>query len=640
MLKQMREGAKSVVLKTALFGLLLLAMAGLALMDVQGMFRRGVSSNTIVSFGREKLTAPEFDRLVQSTLREQRMKQSDAYRAGLPQQILRREIDSRLFAMAADDLGLQVDDALAAQQVKEILAPLVKKGLSEKAALQRVLQTYNLSEGQMVASLKEQLSTQQLLATITSGAYAPQQLVGDALKYRHEWRRGEYFTLTAGNGGDLKSPADEELKAYYDSIAGEYALPEYRTLAVLVLDKKSLGDGAKISEDKLKQYYADNIADYKTPETRIISQVIAADEESAMTIYDAALKNKDLKKSAAAAGKDKGRYRKPGVFTEAAMPVELSKPAFAGKAGTALAPIKSTLGWHVLFIAKVTPAVAKPFDSVKADIEKELAQEQISEALYEGANKIDDEIAGGKTLSEVAQERNLHKAMLEKVDSRGMGQNGKKPDVALPLFDKAVAAGFSLKKGAASQLIETPEGSFIIVSTEEIYPSEQQPFDKVRADVLARWKRNDLVKALAGKSAKIMERLKLGESFDGIARELDKPVQSTALMQRGTPAAKAKMDERLMTALFSLDRTGHATAVSGDGSVTILRLAERNIRAPQEASKEDAAAIEEILNRSLRQDLLEQYRMHLIAKYKVTINDKLMSEMYTPKDESDSGGDE
>jgi peptidyl-prolyl cis-trans isomerase D len=640
MLKQMREGAKSTILKTILFGLLLLAMAGLALLDVQGMFRRGISSNTIVSFGREKLTATEFDRIVQSTLREQHMKQSDAYRAGLPLQILRREIDNRLFSKASADVGIQVDDALAAKQVKEIISPLVKNGLSEKEALQRILQTYSLSEGQMVATLKDQLSTQQLLTTITSGAHAPQQLINDALKYRHEWRRGEYFTLTGGNAGDIKNPSDEELKAYYDSIVGEYALPEYRTLSVIVLDKKSLGDSVKISEDKLKQFYDDNIADYKSQETRVISQVVAVDEESALKIHDAALKNKDLKKSAEAAGKDKGSYIKAAAFTEAGMPVELSKPAFAGEAGKILAPVKSALGWHVLYIEKVTPVVTKSFDSVKTDIEKELSQEQISEAVYQGANKIDDEIAGGKTLSEVAKEHNLHEVILEKVDAHGMGQNGKKPDTAIPLFDKVIDTGFHLKKGSASQLIETPEGSFVIVGAEDIFPSEQQSFDKVRADVLARWKKNNAVRALAAKSAKIMERLKLGESFNGIAGELGKTVQSTALVQRGTPAARAKMDDGLMAALFSLDREGHATTVSGDGSVTIIRLAERRIRAPQEASKEDVSGVEAILQRSLRQDLLEQYRMYLLAKYKVTINDKLLSEMYTPKDDSDAGGDE
>ena len=638
MLKQMREGAKSTALKIFLFGLLLLAMAGLALMDVQGMFRRGVTSDTMVSFGRGKLTAPEFDRIVQSTLRDQRLKQSDAYRAGLPQQILGREIDSRLFAMAASDLGIQVDDALAARQVREILAPFLAKGLSEKEALQRLLQTYNLSENQLIGTLKGQMSSQQLLATIASGVNVSKQLIRDALKYRHEWRRGEYFTLTADNAGALKNPSEAELKSYYDSIAGEYALPEYRTLSVLVLDKKSLGEAIKISDDKLKRYYEDNIEDYTSPETRAISQIVAPDEETARLIYAAAEKTRDLQKASGAAGKGKADYIKAATFTEKEMPVELSKTAFSSDAGKVLEPIKTPLGWHVIYIEKVTPALVRNFDPVKPDIEKELSQEQLSETLYQSANKIDDEIAGGKTLSEVAMEHNIQATVLEKIDARGVGQNGRKPDVRLPLFDKVAESGFSLKKGAVSQLIETPESSFLIVAVDDVFPSVQQPFDKVRANVMTRWKKNELTRALASQSAKIMERLKLGGSFGGIAEELKKPVQSTPLVQRGTSAAKAGIEDNLMSALFSLDRTRSATTVSGDGSVTLLRLAERKIRPPKEESQEDLANLEEILNRSLRQDFLEQYRMSLIAKYGVTVNDKLMNEMYAPK--KDNGGGE
>jgi len=636
MLKQMREGTKSTILKLTLFGLLLLAMTGLALMDVQGMFRRSAGGNTIASFGNDKLTAVDFDRLVQSALRDRSLKQNDAYRAGLPQQILRQEIDNRLLNMEAHDLGLQVDDVLAAKQLKDVLAPLVLKGMSEREALQRLLETYHLSENQLVATLKAQISSQQLINMVMIGARAPRQLVDDALQYRHEWRRGAYFTLTSSIAGALKDPPETELKSYYDSIAREYALPEYRTLSVIVLDKNSLGGDVKISGEKLKQYYDDNLSDYKSAETRVISQTVAADEAAAGEIYAAAEKTKDLQKASAG----KGSYIKPQTFAETEMPVELSKTAFAGSAGKVLAPIRSPLGWHVLYIEQVTSAVVRPFAAVKAAIEKDISQDKLSEAMYQRANKIDDEIAGGKTLAEVARENSLHEIVLEKVDARGIGQNGRKPDAAIPLFDKVIDSGFSLKKGTASPLIETPEGSFLIVGATAVFPSEQQPFSRVRAQILARWKSARQTKALADQSARIIERLKKGESFDKLAAEYKQTVRSTALVKRGTPAAKAGMENGLLTAIFSLDRVGHATAVSNDGAVTILRLAERKMQPPAEISKQDAVAMETILNRSLKQDLLEQYRLSLLRKYDVAINDRLLGEMYAPKDENGGGAEE
>ncbi len=617
MLKQMRQGAKSTVLKLLLFGLLLLAMAGLALMDVQGMFRSGATNGTVASIGRNKITAVEFDRLVQNTLREQRLKQSDAYRDGLPLQILQQEIDKRLFSMAAADLGLQADDALAAKQIKEILAPLVAQGVTAQEALQRLLTTYNLSENQLVAAVKGEIASQQLFTAVTSGAHAPQQLVNDMLRYRHEWRRGEYFTLTADNIEALKDFPDAELQSYYESVASEYALPETRTLSVIVLDKKALGDVVKISDDRLRAYYDENIQDYTTPETRIISQVVAEDEASARA--------------------GKGTQIKPAPVTEAEMPVELSKPAFAGQAGQTLPPIQSPLGWHVLTIGKVTPGTVKSFDSVKAEIEKDLTQDKVSEALYERANKLDDEIAGGKTLAEVAKENNIPVTTLVKIDARGLDQDGKKPDTALPLFDKIVENGFSLKKGASSPLIETSDSAFVIVSAEEIFPSQQKPFNEVRGAILTRWKTNHQIKALSEKSAAILARLKKGDSFAKIAAEFNKPVQSTELLKRGTPAFKAGVTDSMMTALFSIDTPGQTTSVSGDGSLTLLRLAERKMQPPAVASKEDTEAMTAVLNRALKQGLLEQYKMSLMNKYDVTINSDLLATMYAPKDDGANG---
>ncbi len=133
MLKQMRDGKKFGLL---MFGFLLLAMIGLALIGGgQGTFREALRDDTIVSFGRDKMTAQVFDRIVQNNLHEQHLKQSEAYRNHLPHQLLKQEINTRLFSMAAGDAGLQVDDTLAAKQVKEVIAPLVEKGMTQQEAL-------------------------------------------------------------------------------------------------------------------------------------------------------------------------------------------------------------------------------------------------------------------------------------------------------------------------------------------------------------------------------------------------------------------------------------------------------------------------------------------------------------------------
>jgi len=640
MLKQMRDGAKSTVVKFVLFGLLLLAMGGLALIGGgQAMLGDAFKDDTIVSFGRDKMSAQSFDRMVQSTLRDQHMKQSDAYRSGLPHQVLKQEIDTHVFAEAADDAGIRVDETLAAKQVKDILAPLVEKGnMTDKEALARAEQAYGTDENGFVAMVKAQTASDELLKVVTSGVNAPKQLVDDALKFRNEYRQGEYLRLTAANAGDIKPPSDAELKAYYNSLASEYALPEYRTLSVIILDKKVLGDSIKISDDRLKQYYDENSSDYKTPETRVISQSVAKDEATAKLIYAAAQKDKDLFAAGNAVAKGKSDYIKAAPFAEKDIAAELSKAAFSAQAGTILPPVQSPLGWHVLYVEKIIPGGTKSFESVKADIEKELSQDKISEALYKKANKIDDEIGSGKSVSDVAKENNIAETVLEKIDAHGTGADGKKVNSTLPIFDKLVATGFTLKKGTASQLIETPDGAFAIVGVKDILPSEQQPFDKVRANVLARWTADRQLKALGDKATQIMDRLKKGDSFGRIADEFKQPTAMTGMIQRGADPMKVKLESNLIAALFSLDKVGQSTVVNSDNSVIIIRLADRKIQVPADTAKKDAEDMSAVIDRALKQDLLDQFRQSLMAKYDVKINDKLLNSMYAPKADENGNG--
>jgi peptidyl-prolyl cis-trans isomerase D len=234
-------------------------------------------------------------------------------------------------------------------------------------------------------------------------------------------------------------------------------------------------------------------------------------------------------------------------------------------------------------------------------------------------------------VSEVAKENGLHETVLEKIDAKGGGADGKKQGDALPVPDKLIGTGFTLGKGAASQLIETPDGSFAIVGVKEVYPSEQRPFSAVRGQVLARWTTERTLKSLGEKAAKITERLKAGEAFDKIAAEFHRPVQTTGLIKRGEASAKAGLEGGLLTALFSLDGAGQATAVSGDNGVTVISLLERKIEAAADAKKE-TEQMQAVLERALRQDMLEQYRLHLMKEYKVRVNDQLLASMYAPKE--------
>lgn len=642
MLQKMRSGAQSILIKVLLFGILLLAMLGLAFTDVQGMFRGGsTTTGSVAKVGGQKISAMEFDTIFQRTLRQQNIGSDEALRNALPMIVLNQEINSRLYARTAHDLGLIVDDKTVARELKrDVLGPIAAEaGVSEKEALQRLLTNLGISERTFVDSFKSQIASETLLSTLPAGARAPEQMIGDALKRRFEWRRGEYFELIAADLGDeLKPASDDELKKYYDSIASDFLLPEYRSFDVLLIDRASLGLDGKPDAAAVEAYYNEHTSEFATSEQRKIEQVIVSDEAAAKELKAQAQAGKTL----AAVAKDAKASGNPAtanaVFTtstysEDELDVELAGPAFKADSNALVGPIKTPFGWHILKIVSVTPARTAPLSEVRSRIEGELADEINGEALYSRATEIDDLVAGGATLEDVAKQYKLKLHSVSDITSEGSDKAGKKVDSKLPAFTKIVETAYTLDEGRTSQLTETSDGALLLISTTSITPAQEQPFEAVRNEVAESLRLKKMGELFDARSAEITEKMQLGESFEAVAKRLGKRVSSTGLVQRATTPAKAGIERGVLPALFSLDKVGQTTAVSGEEKVTILRLAERKVDTPKDAKKEDIATLRSTLDRAVKNDILEQYRAYLMGKYKVSVNEDLVTRMYTRRDD-------
>jgi hypothetical protein len=129
----------------------------------------------------------------------------------------------------------------------------------------------------------------------------------------------------------------------------------------------------------------------------------------------------------------------------------------------------------------------------------------------------------------------------------------------------------------------------------------------------------------------------MGEPFDKIASSFGKTPSSTEFVTRDSGAAKANLDRGFLPALFSLEKTGDATSISTSDAVVILRLSARKTGQPKTQDKEERGTTEAALVRAMQGDILDQYRASLMDKYDVTVNDKLIEEMFRQKAEEGEG---
>jgi peptidyl-prolyl cis-trans isomerase D len=634
MLQVMRTGAQSIVVKVILFGLLLLAMGGLALTGLHNNFTGGGQDNAVARVGGDKISLAEFDRQVRLVMEQKKLTRNDAYQQGVPQGVLRDQVDIRMYDRAAHDAGLLMGRAEAAEQIrKSILPQIVAQGIPEKDAFNLILRQLGMSEGEFVQSVKARMAADVLVRSVVGGAYAPKQLIEDAMKYRYETRRANYFTLTAADAGSIAPPTDDEIQKQYVQTQERYMRPETRTLSALVIDQDVLGIKSGVTADDVRKYYDDNIAQYTSPEEREITQIVAKDEDTAKKVYAAAISAGDMKKALASVGAQDASLV-TSTYRQNEMPEELAEAAFKAEVRKPVAPVKSPLGWHVMYVTKiVTLGKVRKFEDVSADIRKQLAADKGSAELYDRINAIDDMAAGGKSVDDIAAELNAKPVVLQNVGRDGKS-GGEIPAAAknLPAYDKVVAAAFGLKEGEVSNLIEGPNATFVLVSPTSVSPSVAAPLKDVRADVVKDWYRQKRAALLDEKAAKVTEQVKLGESFDKIAASFGKtPLRTGFMTRRAKDAPLAGM----LPVLFSIDNAGGVMTVRGDDSLSFVQLADRKVDVPANPPKEEVDQMTEALRDAVQTDLLEQYRRGLMKEYNVTLNEDLLEKQYGPQAEED-----
>ena len=639
MLQAMRTGAHSIIIKLIIFGLLTMATLGLALMDVQGFFRQGLHSNDVARFDGTKITAQEFDRTLRPYLHQRQINADEAWRNGLIHDILMGDVQNRLLTKAAWDAGLNVSDETVSTYIRGILAPLVKQGMTEKEALERVLRSQGTTEPALVNSIRREIGMETLLKAIAVGAHPSREMEHAAWGYRHEKRIGEYFTVSAQDVAKTVVPAtDVQLQSYYDATKSNFRLPEYRKIAVVVFGPKDLKDSAMVSEDALKTAYEERKDEFTTEETRMIAQAVLPDEASANKVIDAVHAGKSLAEAAKTIAT--ARYVAPESYDAKSLaPEELSAPAFAAKKGSVTAPIKSPLGWHVLYVGDIKFGGTQSFDAVKEGLRREMMHQASEDQLYKLSEEISDAVAGGLDLKQLAKDFNLSYQVLPPIDSSAKTVNGKPADLAkIPASDKVIKSAFGLSEGVPGNLIEAPSGEFVIAEATEITLEKVRPFAEVKDAVAHAWNKEKTDAALGDLAQKLTQEIEKSGDIAASARTYGKTALAADAISRAEYSTKSTLPKGFVPTLFSIGHEGGVTVLDNpDGTVSIIRLKKIIAADPPspEKNKEEMAGLKNILKRSLQEDVLEQYKLWLTVKANLEVNDDTLDRLYRPKDVQD-----
>ena len=123
-------------------------------------------------------------------------------------------------------------------------------------------------------------------------------------------------------------------------------------------------------------------------------------------------------------------------------------------------PVTGKLGTVVLLrVTEIDPGKTPTFDEAKPDLEKKLLKERASGAIFDLHDKIEDQLAAGAKLSEVADKLKLNYQVIDQVD-----RTGRKPDgstVTLPAQTQVLNAVFASDVGVDNDPIDAKDEGVI-----------------------------------------------------------------------------------------------------------------------------------------------------------------------------------
>ncbi len=632
MLESLLKQTGSWVVK-AFLGLLILSFAVWGIGDIF----RGPSDATVAVVGDVEITRTEYgdayrrelDRLTQRT--GQQIDAEQARLLGVQNFTLQRMINRALLDQVAVGYGLTVTDNDLAADIRTNPTFQNNFGRFDPLHYRDVLRQLGYSREYFEFVRRSDLRRNQLMTSIALGAGAPKPVVDAIYRYRAERRIADFAVVLNSSMPEPGAPDSGVLEQFYQDGTHRYMAPEFRSLTYITLSPELLLDEVTVSDNEIQDEYESRLDEFIEPEQRDLSQLVLADETAARDALQQLRQGSsfdDVARDAAGLEPDDTAL---GLLRIGDLPVSktAADAVFTVAEGEFSDPIQSDFGWHVYRVNKVVAGTTTSFADAKQQLQRELALRRASDSLFELANRLEDELAGGASLEEGANRLNLDAGRADRVDATGTGPEGTRL-IDLPTFPEFLQTAFETQEGQESSLTESTGGGYFIVRVDEITPTAAKPLSSIRDEVIADWKRSEQNRLSRERAAALAERLRQGEDFNALAAKEGLAIRSTPALNRYDARTSPDVSGELLAKIFVSKNVGDVaegpTAQGNGHTIAVLRRIDKI--AGDAGNPTERQELRDNLNQALTDDIMAQYRVALSNEYDVEVNQNAIDSLF------------
>lgn len=622
-MQALSSGATSKLLKFFLGALLISALAGLVLTDVGGFFRDGgVSRTDVAKVGGKTISIREFARVYQRRLEQSGMEDSIARQVGVPNMILRQEIERQILLQAAQKSGIRISNPYVAGQLKKQLDSVQMAGTANEK-LQRILMQQKLTEKELVDMLRGDFSINLLGSSVATGdLVVPKQMAIAAYRAGKQKRGADIITVPFSAVKDIKPLDDDALKAFYKEHKESYRSIEKRDVMALILPQRVFLKDVSISDADVKAHFEEHKFEFMGPERVKFEQVILPSEKAAQKIIDDKPENLDAYK--------KEQFLPSDWYSKNGLPPEFITALYDKKPTGLIGPIKTSLGYHVLVVDGYQDAEPLPFDKAKETIRRLLKDEKLDQQMSRFTDDIDNMMMQDASLRDIAVKFGLAPVRIDALQANTAKDQMSRAGLKEAVQQRVQEAAFTLESGEISPLMDLPGGDYALLQVTEIEPAVIPELDtiksRVKQDAIAMQKNkalNDLAESVMGKyhAAK-------PQAFEEAVKQHNLPVERLAPVTKAD--AQNRKGQHVAEALFGMDPTDGIVSFPTADKVTIVRLKDivSSNDTPDDAT---LTAATDALRTSMLQEIQQQFMYAWQQKMPVSINQNLMQSAFGPQ---------
>jgi len=543
----------------------------------------------------------------------QRMTFAQAQQIGLDTQVLARLVNQRALDAEAERLGLSMGDENLRDQIVQISAFQGLDGTFDREAYRFALQNSGLNETDFENSIREDAARSLLQSAIIGGIEMPAAYATAVTKFLGETRSFSYATLTEANLESGVAAADEtQLRAYYDANTDAFMQPATRDITYAWVAPSMLLDTVEVDEASLKAQYEERDAEFNQPERRLLERLVygtSADAEAALALInggESTFEEQVTARGLTLADVDMGDVTKE-ILADAGDAV------FAAETGDVVGPFQTDLGPALFRVNAVLAAQSTSLEDAKATLRSELAVDRARRVIDSQINDVDDLLAGGATLEEVAAETDL---VLGSIKFHAG------TDDAIAAYPDFRAAALAVQTTDFPEVDSLDDGGIFALRLDGTSEAAPIPFEEARDAVEAAWRAEQVQTALKAKADALIADMQAGADIItlGLTVAQEQNVTRSDFLPEVPPT--------LLQTVFEMD-AGAVQAVAGNGSYLIVELdavAEADLENGENTSIQNLVGQQ--ISQSLTQDILNAYANHIRANADIELDQHALAAVH------------